>query len=106
MHIAGDSCGTRLTACPSTLLLLLLLQELTRVGVLNVPAWYDAGKVYYESADAIPFASLLMVQLFLFNFVGAQLPPPRLPLLVWWRGWLCAHARAACAGGAISQRAD
>lgn len=43
--------------------------ELTRQGVLNVPAWYDAGKVYAESENAIPFGSLLMVQLFLFNFV-------------------------------------
>jgi light-harvesting complex I chlorophyll a/b binding protein 5 len=45
-------------------------QELTRVGVLNVPDWTEAGKVYAESENAIPFASLLMVQLFLFNFVG------------------------------------
>lgn len=43
--------------------------ELTRQGVLNVPAWYDAGKVYLESENAIPFGSLLMVQLFLHNFV-------------------------------------
>ncbi|KAI3438605.1 hypothetical protein D9Q98_001028 [Chlorella vulgaris] len=43
--------------------------ELTRVGLLNVPDWADAGKVYIESEDAIPFSSLLMVQLFLFNFV-------------------------------------
>lgn len=43
--------------------------ELTRQGLLNVPAWYDAGKVYAESENAIPFGSLLMVQLFLFNFV-------------------------------------
>nr|6ZZX_8 Chain 8, Chlorophyll a-b binding protein, chloroplastic [Chlorella ohadii]6ZZY_8 Chain 8, Chlorophyll a-b binding protein, chloroplastic [Chlorella ohadii] len=43
--------------------------ELTRVGVLNVPEWAEAGKVYAESENAIPFASLLMVQLFLFNFV-------------------------------------
>jgi light-harvesting complex I chlorophyll a/b binding protein 5 len=43
--------------------------ELTRVGVLNVPDWTEAGKVYAESENAIPFASLLMVQLFLFNFV-------------------------------------
>lgn len=44
--------------------------ELTRVGVLNVPDWAEAGKVYAESENAIPFSSLLMVQLFLFNFVG------------------------------------
>lgn len=43
--------------------------ELTRQGLLNVPAWYDAGKVYAESENAIPFGSLLMVQFFLFNFV-------------------------------------
>ena len=42
------------------------------MGVLNVPDWADAGKVYAESENAIPFASLLMVQLFLFNFVGAR----------------------------------
>lgn len=44
--------------------------ELTRQGVLDVPAWYDAGKVYIESENSIPFSSLLMVQFFLFNFVG------------------------------------
>ena len=46
--------------------------ELTRVGVLDVPAWYDAGKVYAETEGAIPFSSLLMVQFFLFNFVGER----------------------------------
>jgi hypothetical protein len=46
------------------------VQELTRVGVLNVPDWTEAGKVYEQSQGAIPFASLLMVQLFLHNFVG------------------------------------
>lgn len=46
--------------------------ELTRVGVLNVPDWAEAGKVYAESENAIPFSSLLMVQLFLFNFVGEE----------------------------------
>lgn len=40
------------------------------MGLLNVPDWADAGKVYAESENAIPFASLLMVQFFLFNFVG------------------------------------
>lgn len=50
-----------------------LVQELTRVGLLNVPDWADAGKVYIESENAIPFSSLLMVQLFLFNFVGESL---------------------------------
>jgi hypothetical protein len=43
--------------------------ELTRQGLLNVPDWADAGKVYAESENPIPFASLLMVQFFLFNFV-------------------------------------
>jgi len=41
---------------------------LTKLGVLNVPEWYEAGKVSIENS-AIPFASLLMVQLFLHNFV-------------------------------------
>ena len=48
---------------------ILVPAELTRVGVLNVPDWAEAGKVYAESENAIPFSSLLMVQLFLFNFV-------------------------------------
>jgi light-harvesting complex I chlorophyll a/b binding protein 5 len=33
-----------------------------------VPEWYEAGKVAQEGS-AVPFASLLMVQLFLHNFV-------------------------------------
>lgn len=41
---------------------------LTKLGVLNVPEWYEAGKVSIENSS-IPFASLLMVQLFLHNFV-------------------------------------
>ncbi|PSC76753.1 light-harvesting of photosystem I [Micractinium conductrix] len=43
--------------------------ELTRQGLLNVPDWADAGRVYNDSEGAIPFSSLLMVQFFLFNFV-------------------------------------
>jgi hypothetical protein len=45
------------------------LQVLTKTGLFNIPAWYEAGKVYYQNPDAIPFTSLLAVQFFLFNFV-------------------------------------
>jgi len=48
---------------------ILIPAELTRQGVLNVPDWADAGRIYNESEGAIPFSSLLMVQFFLFNFV-------------------------------------
>jgi hypothetical protein len=41
----------------------------THAGVLNVPDWTEAGKIYIEKEGAYSFASLLMVQLFLHNFV-------------------------------------
>lgn len=44
---------------------------LTKVGVLNVPEWYDAGKVAIENSFA-PFGALLAVQLFLCGFVEAK----------------------------------
>lgn len=37
-------------------------QLLTKAGALNVPEWYEAGKVYEAGKGAIPLGSLLMVQ--------------------------------------------
>lgn len=45
---------------------------LTKAGALNVPEWYEAGKVYESKPDAIPFGSLLMVQLFMYGFVETK----------------------------------
>ena len=47
---------------------------LTHAGALNVPNWWEAGKVSLENGppgrgSPVPLASLLMVQLFLHNFV-------------------------------------
>ena len=47
---------------------ILIPNILTKAGALNVPEWFVAGKVGQEGSP-IPFASLLMVQFFLFNFV-------------------------------------
>ena len=58
---------------------ILIPAALTNAGVLNVPDWTQAGKVYAEGADAIPFASLFMVQMFLYNFVGQLMLPLRCP---------------------------
>lgn len=44
----------------------------TKVGVLNVPQWYDAGKVWVDEHPAFPFASLLGVQLILTGWVEAK----------------------------------
>ncbi|GIL59855.1 hypothetical protein Vafri_14563 [Volvox africanus] len=44
---------------------------LTKAGALNVPEWYDAGKVAIESSFA-PFGALLAVQLFLTGFVETK----------------------------------
>lgn len=41
---------------------------LTKAGVLNVPEWYDAGKVSNDTSG-LPFNALLAVQLFLCGFV-------------------------------------
>eukprot|EP00983_Pelagomonas_calceolata_P017273 541554-Pelagomonas_calceolata.AAC.3 len=36
---------------------LLLAQLFTKLGALNVPQWYEAGKVYIEGEGAIPFGA-------------------------------------------------
>jgi light-harvesting complex I chlorophyll a/b binding protein 5 len=41
---------------------------LTKAGVLNVPEWYEAGKVSAETSG-IPTPALLVVQFFLYGFV-------------------------------------
>lgn len=41
---------------------------LTKAGALNVPEWYEAGKVSAESSG-IPTSALLVVQFFLYGFV-------------------------------------
>ncbi|KAL6746415.1 light harvesting complex a protein [Haematococcus lacustris] len=60
---------------------ILIPGALTKLGVANIPEWYDAGKVYIESPNAIPFGTLLMVQFFLYMFVeikrGADLLKPK-----------------------------
>lgn len=48
---------------------ILIPDVLTHAGILNVPDWTQAGKVYSESEGAYSFASLFMVQMFLHNFV-------------------------------------
>lgn len=39
----------------------------TKTGVVDIPEWYDAGKVYVEQSG-IPFSALLMAQLFLMGW--------------------------------------
>ncbi|KAL6784363.1 LHCA8 [Auxenochlorella protothecoides x Auxenochlorella symbiontica] len=41
---------------------------LTKIGILNVPEWYDAGLVSQQNSP-IPFKPLLLIELFAFNFV-------------------------------------
>lgn len=36
-------------------------QLLTKAGILNVPEWYEAGKVYAQSKDAIPICEFRSV---------------------------------------------
>lgn len=45
---------------------------LTKFGALNVPEWYDAGKIYNESEGAIPFSTLCAVQFLLCHFVEVK----------------------------------
>lgn len=47
---------------------ILIPSALTSAGALNLPAWYDAGKVVQESS-AIPFATLLVIQHIMLGFV-------------------------------------
>lgn len=44
---------------------------LTKAGILNVPEWYDAGKVSNDTSG-LPFNALLAVQLFLCGFVEVK----------------------------------
>lgn len=44
---------------------------LTKLGLLNVPEWYDAGKVS-EEQTGIPLAPLLAVEIFLCGFVEVK----------------------------------
>ncbi|KAF5842932.1 light harvesting complex a protein [Dunaliella salina] len=44
----------------------------TKLGALNVPQWYEAGKVYIEGEGAIPFGTLLMTTLFSYAFVEGK----------------------------------
>jgi light-harvesting complex I chlorophyll a/b binding protein 5 len=45
---------------------------LTKVGILNVPAWYDAGKVWISDHPEWSFESLLFVQLLLTGWVEGK----------------------------------
>jgi Chlorophyll A-B binding protein len=47
------------------------VQALTKAGVLNVPEWYEAGKVSAEQTG-IALGPLLAVQLFLTGFVEGK----------------------------------
>lgn len=44
---------------------------LTKAGILNVPEWYDAGKVSIENSP-IPYNTLLIIELILFHFVETK----------------------------------
>eukprot|EP00210_Caulerpa_lentillifera_P001920 g1846.t1 len=44
---------------------------LTKAGILNVPNWYEAGKVAIESSN-IPFGTLLVTQLFLMGWAETK----------------------------------
>ena len=35
------------------------LQLASKTGVINVPEWYDAGKLYYETTDPLPFGEAM-----------------------------------------------
>lgn len=44
---------------------------LTRAGILNVPEWYEAGKVYVEN-NSVDFGALLVTELLLCGWVEAR----------------------------------
>eukprot|EP01026_Neomeris_dumetosa_P067361 TRINITY_DN656_c0_g1_i16.p1 TRINITY_DN656_c0_g1~~TRINITY_DN656_c0_g1_i16.p1 ORF type:complete len:248 (+),score=41.24 TRINITY_DN656_c0_g1_i16:115-858(+) len=44
---------------------------LTKLGVMNVPVWFEAGKVANDNSD-IPFVALLMVELIAMGFVESK----------------------------------
>ena len=46
---------------------MLLPDVLNHVGILSIPAWYEAGKASIESSP-IPYPTLVMIQFFAFNF--------------------------------------
>eukprot|EP00891_Asterochloris_glomerata_P004433 jgi/Astpho2/4433/Aster-00048 len=50
---------------------ILLPGLLTKAGILNVPEWFDAGKVSIKNSF-IPFSTLLVVQFLLFGWVEGK----------------------------------
>jgi light-harvesting complex I chlorophyll a/b binding protein 5 len=50
---------------------LLLLQILSKLGAIDVPDWYTAGKVS-EEQTGIPTRALLAVEFFMYGFVEAK----------------------------------
>lgn len=46
---------------------ILIPNLISKLGLYSFPEWYDAGKVVQETSS-IPYPTLIMVQLFLFNF--------------------------------------
>ncbi|KAK9841317.1 hypothetical protein WJX74_003752 [Apatococcus lobatus] len=44
----------------------------TKLGFLNLPSWYDAGKIWIENNKYFPFWSLLFTQLILTGWVEAK----------------------------------
>ncbi|KAK9823757.1 hypothetical protein WJX72_005208 [[Myrmecia] bisecta] len=61
-------CRTAMTAAAG----ILIPGILTKAGVLNVPAWYDAGKVWINEHPGFPFESLLFVQLLLTGWAESK----------------------------------
>lgn len=50
---------------------ILVPQLLTKAGILNVPQWYEAGKIASENSFA-SFETLLMIQLFLMGWAETK----------------------------------
>lgn len=47
----------------------------TKLGVLNVPQWYDAGKVWQDNHPEFPFSTLPTLSASLNMPLGVSKPP-------------------------------
>ena len=57
--IAGQSIHTFPSALTHSAVPASPLQLASKTGVINVPEWYDAGKLYYETTDPLPFGEAM-----------------------------------------------
>ncbi|KAK9803122.1 hypothetical protein WJX73_007428 [Symbiochloris irregularis] len=68
VHSEVFHCRTAMTAVAG----ILIPDLLTKAGVLNVPQWYESGRVWQEQNPNFPYPALLFVEFVLAGFVEGK----------------------------------